>query len=188
MLLVPLGRIISLISLSANGQVALVGYNDATMDHLDAQRMTYSWISNGSEVKNLYLLKMVLTTIVFITLMTVVKSSPLATQSIRKARRRRCVFYEVTGKMTRTEALKEAVAQFTEAVAQNAKETGADHKIAMIGFAEINFRQILLAQRHMEKPFMITLIPGCFTKSLLRTIKQSVRYPNLQPTTSIALI
>lgn len=42
--------------------------------------------------------------------------------------------YRATG-ITRLEALKEAVSEFSEAVAQDARDNNVDHRIAMIGFA-----------------------------------------------------
>lgn len=105
-----------------------------------AARKNYSWITNGDAVTGLYLPKDG----------TNYDSLYYIDDNGNKVRignevdfedstAYRGELYSVQGTATRLEALQEAVTDFTQKVADNAKESGADHRIAMIGFAGNKF-------------------------------------------------
>lgn len=123
------------ISMAANGQVCLVGYDDATKAHLDEQRMSYSWITSGSSVNNLYLPKGGVNYNALCYIDENGDSQPIGhSVDVENATAYSGKLYTVTGD-SRVSTLQKSARQFVQAVAENAKDNNVDHRVAMVGFA-----------------------------------------------------
>lgn len=126
--------------LAYNRKVSFVGQPNASLQSAENAELSYSWISDGDRVNNLYLPKDGTT---YNKLYYVDDDGEKQyfgnSVDIASASAYNGVLYTVEGRATRLEALQSAVTDFTELVAQNSAETGADHRIGIIGFAGNKF-------------------------------------------------
>ena len=129
-------------SLAANGQVCFVGKNGATITDCDNSRLTYSWISNGSNANvngDLYLPKDGTNYNGLYYINDNGDKEPIGqTVYLENDSAYNGTLYEVTGTKRVTE-LQNSVRAFTQMVAQKAKDDNVDHKIGIIGFAGNKF-------------------------------------------------
>lgn len=126
-------------NLAKTGKVNFVGRTGATITDANAVAKTYSWISNGGTVSknNLYLPKDGNTYNRLYYIDDAGEKSYIGdtiyTESQNPVASGERLF-TVAGE-SRLSVLQKAVTNFTQEVANNARDTGAEHRIALIGFA-----------------------------------------------------
>lgn len=128
-------------TLTNNSRVRFVGQSSLNQTAAKAARVEYSWISNGDAVKNLYLPRdgMGYNALYYVDDNGVKQPIGSTVYTDEQYAYTGVLYTQESKGETRVSALQTAVNQFTEALAENAKENNVDHRIGIIGFAGNKF-------------------------------------------------